>query len=139
MRTTPSQVEGIIEVDSDTWPDITPFIEIANDLVTEKCTASGYTDARLELIERWLSAHFYAIADPRTTSERADTVGESFQHKIGLGFALTHYGQQAMLLDTKGNLASLNNVAKEIKLPKNFGVTYLGTTAHRLPDPANET
>lgn len=109
-RTTDSAVEGIIEVGQNEI--LTPFIEAANALVTEVCTSSTYDDARLELIERWLSAHFYAIYDPRPESEKAGDVAAKYQTKVNLGFDVTHYGQMAMRLDTAGGLASLNTEAK---------------------------
>lgn len=109
-RTTDEAVEGIIEVEENAT--LTPFIEAANVLVTEVCTSSTYDDARLELIERWLSAHFYAIYDPRFESEKAGDVAAKYQTKVNLGFDVTHYGQMAMRLDTAGGLASLNTEAK---------------------------
>lgn len=123
-RTTSSAVQGIIETESSI--SLTPFIEVANELVTELCTASGYTDTRLELIERWLAAHFYAIRDLRRANEKAGSVGESFQYKLGLNLAVTMYGQQVMLLDTAGNLAALNKQAESGGI-RRVGVTWLGT------------
>jgi hypothetical protein len=105
-RTTDAAVQGII--DHDTTIPLTPFIEAANALVTEKCTDSGYDATRLELIERWLSAHFYAIRDPRVALESVKGVMQQFSRKIGFNLQLTHYGQMAMVMDTDGNLASLS-------------------------------
>jgi hypothetical protein len=106
VRTTAALVAAIIEVDPSI--DLDPFIFTASELVTEVCAIAGYTVERLELIERWLSAHFYAIRDPRTTNEKAGSVGASYESKVDLNLALTRYGQQAMLLDTQGGLAALN-------------------------------
>lgn len=105
-RTDSTSVGGIIEVDDSI--DLDPFIETANALVTEICAPLGYNEVRLELIERWLSAHFYAIRDPRARSEQAGDVQESFQFKIDLGLNQTRYGQMALQLDTKGGLKNLN-------------------------------
>lgn len=105
-RTTAESVAFIIELDEDI--DLTSFILTANELVTEVCVPLGYSDTRLELIERWLSAHFYAIRDMRVSQEQAGPVSASYQHKVGLMLANTMYGQQAMLLDTQGGLASLS-------------------------------
>ena len=111
-RTTSEEVALIIEVDESV--SLTPFIEAANALVTEKCsTVTTYDADRLELIERWLAAHFYAIRDARPTHERAGSVGASYQSKVDLGFDVTHYGQMAMRLDTAGGLAALNMEAKK--------------------------
>lgn len=127
-RTTAEKIQGIVEWDSDTWPSLDPFIDIANELVTERCTNSGYSADRLEKIERWLAAHFYASApDPRTSMERAGTVSQMFQFKIGMGFKGTQYGMTAMRLDTAGNLASLDNTMDTVKVPiGGVGIRYLG-------------
>lgn len=110
-RTTSESVSEIIEVDSTI--SLTPFIEAANALVTECCSTDDYDDTRLELIERWLSAHFYAIREARTTQERVGPVSESYQSRVDLGFDVTHYGQMAMRLDTAGGLAALNEQIKK--------------------------
>ena len=101
-----SEVEAIIDYDD--LIDLTPFILVANQLVTELCTDSGYDDARLAEIERWLSAHFYHIRDQHVSQERAGEVGVNYQYKVDLALNVTKYGQMAMILDTAGNLAQLN-------------------------------
>ena len=122
-RTTDAAVQGIIEHDATI--SLTPFIEVANALVTELCLTSGYDATRLELIERWLSAHFYAVRDPRVGFETVKGVGQSFTRKIDYGLRVTHYGQQALLLDTAGNLASLNKRTKD-GAKGTAGVSWLG-------------
>lgn len=124
MRTTPEQVAEIIEL-NDPSDNLQPFIEVSNELVTEVCSGQGYTESRMELIERWLSGHFYAVRNPRPSSEKAGTVGESFQYKVGLNLAVTTYGQQAMILDTKGGLAALSKSA-ELGRNRKVGVQWLG-------------
>jgi len=123
VRTTSVLVAAIIEVDTDI--DLEPFIFTASELVTEVCAIAGYTVERLELIERWLSAHFYAIRDPRVTQEKAGSVGANFESKVDLNLALTRYGQQAMLLDTQGGLAALNQSMLSGK--RTASVAWLGT------------
>ncbi len=141
-RTTPTLVAGIIEWDNIDVPDLTPFIDIANELVTERCAITsgtppvniyGYTDYRLELIERWLAAHFYAVRDPRATQEGVGPLTENYQSRVDLGLNSSTYGQQVMRLDTSGSLAILNNAAnKYAKVPVailtgvKIGVTALG-------------
>jgi len=105
-RTTSALVGGIAEVDSSI--DLDPFIDIANQLVTELCTDSGYDTDRLTSIETWLSAHFYHLRDQVVDTEKAGSVSAKYQYKIGMHFNQTKYGQTAMLLDTAGNLAKLN-------------------------------
>jgi hypothetical protein len=83
-------------------------MSIANELVTEVCTDSDYSDTRLALIETWLAAHFYLMRDQAVASEQAGKVQQSYQYKIGLMLAQTKHGQTAMLLDSAGNLAQLS-------------------------------
>lgn len=127
MRTTPTNVKAIIETDDVSIPDLTPFIEAAHSIVEEVCVPLAYTEQRLELIERWLSAHFYAVRDNRVASEQAGPVRQAFQYNLGLNLAVTMYGQQAMLLDTKGGLAALNKDTEEGRRKMDVGVFYLGT------------
>jgi len=130
-RTNAVNVALVIEVDTNIALDV--FIDTANELVTEMCTgdngpAVDYTATRLELIERWLAAHFYAIRDTRPSSEKAGPVGVAYQHKVDLNLANTMYGQQAMTLDTNGGLATLNKQTEE-GTQRTVGFTWLGTEA----------
>jgi hypothetical protein len=113
-RTTEDLVRGII--DTQAGKDLTPFIAIANQLTTDVCGASGYTDgfvgSKMELIERWLSAHFYTVFDNQLTHAKAGTVTVGYQTKIDLGLKTSMYGQQALILDTDLNLAALENLAQ---------------------------
>jgi len=122
MRTTSILVGGIIEVDLAI--DLTPFIFSANELVTEVCGSVGYSEERLELIERYLAAHFYTLRDPRPTSERAGPVAETFQSAVTFNLYTSHYGQHAILLDTQGGLAALNKQRRR----RVATVTWLGST-----------
>jgi len=122
VRTTYAEVALIIEVDSTISSDLAPFIEVANNLVTQVCTDSDYSDATLELIERWLSAHFYAIRDLRRDSEKAGAVSRKFQYKVGLNLQVTVYGQQAMIVDTAGNLLAVSEGKR--RTPR---INWLGT------------
>lgn len=113
MRTSEESVSEIVEVDGNI--DLLPFIETATALVDEVEAADTngvLSSTRLELIERWLAAHFYAMRDPRAVSERAGPVGATYQSKVDLGFAASHYGQQAMALDSTGKLKALSDPTK---------------------------
>lgn len=121
-RTTPAAVGGIIEVD--VAIDLAPFIETASALVDDVAAADTnavLTVTRLELIERWLSAHFYAIRDPRPTRERADRIELTYQSKVDLNLAVTHYGQQAMSLDSTGQLRMMSDSKRRV-----VSVNWLG-------------
>lgn len=125
-RTTAALMKGIIETDDTNIPDLTPFIDAANLLVTDSCGSADYTADKLELIERWVAAHFYAVRDPRATAERAGPVGQNLQSKVDLGLAVTHYGQQAMLLDSEGGLAAANKQTTKSRVSITAGVNWLG-------------
>jgi len=103
IRTTEDAVNNIIEVDSAIL--LAPFIETASSFVDEIAASSAApAAARLELIERYLSAHFYTLRDPRSEQERAGPVSVKFQSKVDLGFKTSHYGQMALSLDPTGIL-----------------------------------
>jgi hypothetical protein len=123
-RTTSDEVSSIIEVDTNI--SLTPFIEVANELVTECCTGGNHTTLRLTQIEKWLAAHFYTCRDMRAVLEKAGSVSQTLQSKVDLGFDTSHYGQMAMRLDTEGNLAALNERIKKGKR-STVGITWLGT------------
>lgn len=122
-RTDASTVGGIIEVDSDIV--LTPFIAIANELVTEHCTDSDYTDDRLAYIETWLAAHFYKLRDLAIASEKAGSVAVKYQNKIGLHLNQTIQGQTALILDGAGNLAALSKRMEEGE-PASIGFWWSG-------------
>lgn len=134
-RVTAAEVQVIVETIA--GADLNPYIDAANELVTELCEAPayGYSNSRLKTIELWLSAHFYCIFDPRKRDEMAGPVREVIEGKVGLHLDVTRYGQQAMILDTAGGLAAWNNAAaKVIKMPAVVskgigltGITWLGT------------
>lgn len=131
-RTTSALVGGIIELDVNI--SVTPFIETANELVTECCgSVATYTAARLELIERWLTAHFYTVRDMRAESEKAGPTSEKKQSKVDLGLDTSHYGQTAMRLDTNGGLAVLNQKVKK-GVTGLVEVTWLGTEDAEIVD-----
>lgn len=126
-RTTSDAVAEIVETDSDI--SLTPFIETANAIVTDICAPLGYDDTRLELIERWLSAHFYRIRDAAIASEAAGSVSETVQYKVALDLRSTMYGQQAITLDTKGGLSIYTKQLTDgLTKPK---AIWLGTSCDR--------
>lgn len=132
-RTTATLVGTVIEVTA--GDDLSSYIETATTLVDSECAASTYTVEKFELIERWLAAHFYACNIRRTQQSTVfGGVAEDVDRpKFELMLNNTLYGQQAMLLDTDGNLAALNNSLQEIKKPLpiyKVGVTWLGSNPH---------
>ncbi len=112
IRTTTVAVAKIIEVD--TTIDLDPFIEVASMLVDQvEVEEPTYLAPLLELIERWLAAHFYAIRDNRIDTEKAGPVSQKNQFRVGLNFNVTIYGQQALTIDFKGVLATLQRNATD--------------------------
>lgn len=124
-RTTEAAVKEIIEVDESI--SLTPFVAAAASLVDEIAVDSGHTEDRLTLIETWLAAHLYTIRDPRPVSEAAGPVNTTYQSRVDLGLATSHYGQMAMALDTSGLLKSLSSAAK-----RTVSVVWLGKTQEEI-------
>jgi hypothetical protein len=128
-RTTDEEIRKILNFDT-SIEDLDPFIEAANELVTEICEPEGYSDTRLRQIELWLSAHFIAIRDPRYQSEGFGGASGTYQGQTAMNLSATTYGQQAMLLDTAGGLARLDKHIMQGKRGT-IGITYLGTEPDR--------
>jgi hypothetical protein len=130
-RTTANAVSEIVKVKS--GDDLTPFIEAANSVVTKHCTDDAFTTAELELVERWLSAHFYLVYKPAGLIERAGPVSKQIESRVDLGFDVTRHGQMAMRLDWSGALSALNEQAKK-GAAMSVGVDWLGTPVEEQED-----
>lgn len=94
-------------------PDLTGFIDSASalvDQVVSSATSRGITltTTLLEIIERWLAAHYYAQADPLYMSKSTQGASGSFMGQSALGLDSTRYGQQAKRLDISGSLAAFD-------------------------------
>ncbi len=135
-RVTSDEVKGIITVLRSAVLD--PYIDSANELVTEVCASKFLADGitqyysahRLKMIELWLSAHFYTIFDPRSSSEKVSVITQRLQGKIDLGLDSSLYGQNAMRLDTLGGLAAMNNAQKKKQAALAGGVYWAGTGSY---------
>lgn len=115
-RVTDAEVREIMEVDS-TLTVLTPFITVANLLVTKYIYPEGVEDALLKEIERWLSAHFVAVRDRQPVKQAVSGLSAEFGLVLGKGLSATIYGQQAKMLDPTGKLASIDKEEKfEAKL-----------------------
>ncbi|HDS00521.1 MAG TPA: DUF4054 domain-containing protein [candidate division Zixibacteria bacterium] len=89
-----------------TQAQITPFLQAANLVVTDKLTGEYRTDLLAE-IERWLAAHLAAMLDPQTSREKLGDADATYEGKTGMGLDFTRYGQQVKVLEYKGILAEL--------------------------------
>lgn len=110
IRTTPDLVKGILLNDYNVKqnPDLTPFITSASSLVDRCVTYAAkigilITDtginSQMELVERWLSAHFYAINDRPYKSRSAQGASGSLDGNTGMNLQATLYGQTALMVD----------------------------------------
>lgn len=110
IRTTVALVRAVMGLEpGEESSSLSPFIETANSIVTDKCVDTDtytYTAAKLELIERWLSAHFYTVFDGQTTVEQVASLRQQYAFKIDLYLNNTKYGQVALSLDVNGALAA---------------------------------
>lgn len=86
QRTTTTLVKELLstggDYDTANNPSLQPFIDKATAMVDRVATCATnkgttLTTAELELVERWLSAHYYTKADPTYTSR--STAGASGQ------------------------------------------------------------
>lgn len=88
--------------------DITPIIDIANNLVTDILGSSGLGATRLKNIERYLAAHFTALREPERGAVEAEWIASEskieFSSDFGRALDATYYGQTAAMLDTTGKL-----------------------------------
>lgn len=102
-------VKVLIETNDDT----TPFIEVANIVVTEDLADKGLSDDRLMFITRYLAAHFVCISEELGGLQEARIGGlagtyERYrtQDPTAKGYATTRFGQVAQMLDSSGTLAA---------------------------------
>lgn len=126
-RTTAGAVRSILgegedgyQYDSETEPSLTSFIETASAITddVQACAVAkggGHTAARLELIERWLAAHFYCVMDPTYQERWTGKAKGIYQGRSGMYLDSTRYGQHAQILDGTGCLAALGN-SKRVRL-----------------------
>lgn len=114
-RTTPDAVRGVLSgnYDCNENTNLAPFIDTASNLVdfVSTCATSkgtSLTSTTLEIIERWLAGHFYAMSDLMYSQKSTGAASATFQGQTGMGLSSTLYGQQAMIVDTSGCLAERN-------------------------------
>ena len=107
-RATEEEVLQIIQTDLDE-EGVTPYLSIANIMVTQVLADSGLEADVLKEIERWLTAHLIAIT--RTRQSRSEEVGGArvvYTGEFGAGLDSTTYGQMVKVLDTSGLMATVS-------------------------------
>lgn len=134
IRTDPALVRGVIKTDEAI--SIAPFIDTANSLVNwlaGEDTDSDLADSTLELIERYLAAHFYeANRDRKEAQKTTGRASATFQGKTAMILMSTDPGQTACLLDVTGRLAELSIKAEKGIKPK-VGLAWLGMQPSNFP------
>lgn len=112
MTVTAAQVRSVASNDIPASADLDTFVTQAQLLVEEDLADKGFSESRLALIQIYLAAHFAIIKYKYKTSVNVGVaVGFQSAVKVG-GFSSTHYGQQAMMLDTSGTLAALDQTSQ---------------------------
>jgi len=97
-----------------TDPQMEPHILAAFTIVNDNVAAdSAATSVKLELIERFIAAHFATVFVREATNEKAGTVGATYEGNAAKGQRLdsTRFGRNAILLDDTGSLAYLNSLS----------------------------
>lgn len=104
---TTSEIKEIIETDV---TDATPFIQAAAAVMSSAGLTSStkLSDDLKKEIQRWLSAHYLAMYDRTTQSEKTGDASFTYEGQTGMGLDSTRYGQQAKTLDCTGLLAGLS-------------------------------
>lgn len=111
-RVTVQEVKDIITLKSSiSVASVSACITAANITIDSNSTSSGYSSTELKELERWLSAHFLAILDPRAESKKIGDAATKYRlGSEGKGLDCTPYGQQLKVLDYK---RTLNNLGKQ--------------------------
>lgn len=93
------------------------YIDDANILVTETLATAGFSADRLKLIEKYLAAHLYVLAEheggifEEKIGDTEEKRGSTFT--LGQGLRLTRWGQQVLALDTSGGFARMEGTVKK--------------------------
>lgn len=98
------------EIDADTpEEETTAFIETAHVLLCAVLDGYGIPTSLMTQIEKYLAAHYAAVAYPVTQREGMGPLSRSYATKIDLRLDNTKYGQQAMALDPTNVLSDIND------------------------------
>jgi len=135
--TTPEQVRQVnpaIQEDENLSMSIFSAHALVWNAIVAKGCGANYSAGQLALIEAWLAAHFHQVQTGIITSESAGGASQSFSIVQEAYLMNTLFGQQAMLLDTNGCLATLMaeiDEAKQGKKRKKVSLTWLGVSCPR--------
>lgn len=133
-RTTSLLVQALLRGDWDGRTPLGPYIDAATSIVdgVEGCAVTRdktLTAIQLELIERWLAAHAYAMLDQTYASKSTGGASASFHGQTGLSLDGTKYGQMAQSLDPSGCLTAIAGANR-----KTARMTWLGKPPSQQTD-----
>jgi len=124
MRTNANAVKALLlpgrDYDSEQAPSLNPFIETASAMVDDVVScmaakgATAYPAKRLELIERWLAAHYFKVSDKGYSSRSTEGASGNFDGQTAMYLESSLYGQTALRLDPSGCLDAAGG--KELKI-----------------------
>ncbi len=110
--TTVTAVQAVLGTNWDGTTDLTPFIDTADVVMGRVKTCAfnkgnALSDVEVEVIERWLAAHYYCVQDPTYKSRNTASASGSFQGNTDMYLESTPFGQQAARLDWSGCLQAI--------------------------------
>lgn len=129
VRTTVDEVKKVLgsnygAMSDGTFPDLTPYVRTAANIVARVKDAAFNDDDvtltvyELEMMERWLAAHFYTVMDPVYLSRSTISASGSFATDKD------RYKEAACSIDPTGTLRAIlaGNVATAIWMGKPVSV-----------------
>lgn len=112
QRTTIKLVREVLDDNYNGKTGLQQFIDAATVVIDRVATCAidkgkTLTAAELELIERWLAAHFYTRIDTTYASRSVGGASGSFHGQTGTHLDASFYGQTAANLDYSGCLIAI--------------------------------
>jgi hypothetical protein len=136
-RTTPELIQGVMlddfPLDENDEPlDVSPFILAATTLVSRLALGAlenevPVLDEELELIERWLAAHYISTPNRPLQSAKTGDASARYQGRTDMYLDATFYGQTAVTLDPTGYLLQFTTEGAKKGGPVTIGIEWLGT------------
>lgn len=83
------------------------FLDDAKDLLDEVLAGAGHSEARMNRLAKYLTAHLASAMTPFTVEERIGDYHMERAGKFGEALRATSYGQAVLSLDTSGLLQNL--------------------------------
>ena len=121
-RTTTTAVLEVLapgkEYDLQTNPSLVPFLDAAQTLTNRVASlalhrqSGGYQASELEVIERYLAAHYYLTSDKAYANKSDGGASATFMQQTGKRLDQTPHGQTALNLDYLGVLNGINSNAR---------------------------